>query len=271
MLLELPDEELVRRCKQELPSVTRSYEVLVQRHTNRVYSLAYRLLGNRQEAEDVTQEVFVKVYHNLKKFEEQSTFSSWLYRITTNTALNALDKLKRSPQPVSLWSGGSGTTSGGSGDSGGGNLVYNETTAAAAAQVMEAELTYPGGSDTSYLDPLERIIHSELRNCIGEVLGQLEREQASVLLMRDLDDLSYEEVAQAVGVGLSAIKMRIYRARLAFQELFNRLCNPSAKATPVASSSKRSGSKRKAKATVALKANQGRSEAVPKPNSGELL
>src|SRR2546421_12158257 len=91
----LTDEELVARCKAELPSDTRSYEMLVQRHMNRVYSLVYRVVANKEEAEDIAQEVFIKVYHGLHKFEQQASFSSWLYRIATNSALDALDKIKR--------------------------------------------------------------------------------------------------------------------------------------------------------------------------------
>ena len=87
-MLSLTDEELASRCKVELPDITTSYELLVQRHSARVYSLAYRLTGNREEAEDVTQEVFLKVYHGIKKFEQHSSFSSWLYRIATNSALD---------------------------------------------------------------------------------------------------------------------------------------------------------------------------------------
>ena len=215
ILLDLSDEELVKRCKRELPGDTRSYEVLVQRHTNKVYSLAYRLLGNRQEAEDVTQEVFIKVYHNLKKFEEQAAFASWLYRIATNTALNTLDKLKRSPQVVTHLPSQDGSNDGDT-----------------LTQTLERDAVSFMGKDSLNSDPLEHLIHSELRNCIGEVFSQLERSQASVLLMRDMDNLSYDEVAQAIGVGLSAIKMRIYRARIAFQELFNQICGPSPQPSP---------------------------------------
>src|SRR5947209_18161189 len=94
----LTDEDLVARCKTELPHDTRSYEMLVRRHMNRVYSQVYQVVSNKEEAEDITQEVFVKVYHGLHKFEQQASFSSWLYRIATNTTLDALDKIKRRPK-----------------------------------------------------------------------------------------------------------------------------------------------------------------------------
>src|SRR5690348_2515119 len=96
----LTDEELVARCKQELPGNTRSYEELVRRYMHRVYSITYNVVSHREEAEDITQEVFVKVYHGLKKFEQQSLFSSWLYRIATNSALDALDKTKRQSKNI---------------------------------------------------------------------------------------------------------------------------------------------------------------------------
>src|SRR5579872_2820322 len=92
------DEELVARCKRELPENTRSYEMLVQRYLRRVYSITYRVIGNKEEAEDITQEVFIKVYHGLKKFEQQASFSTWIYRIATNTALDSLDKMERRPK-----------------------------------------------------------------------------------------------------------------------------------------------------------------------------
>ncbi|MDQ2906813.1 MAG: sigma-70 family RNA polymerase sigma factor [Ktedonobacteraceae bacterium] len=192
------DDELVARCKKELPGNTRSYELLVQRHMNRVYSLVYRVVSNKEEAEDITQEVFIKVYHHLRTFEQQASFSSWLYRIATNSALDALDKIKRRPQTT-------GTLNSGHNDSSG------ETDA--LQQVHSPE---PG--------PEERAIQAELRECINRVLKKLDREQARLLVLRDFDDMSYDEIATMLQAGLSAVKMRIHRARLAFQEIFDHLC-----------------------------------------------
>ena len=86
-MISLTDDELVIRCKAELPGDTRSYEMLVQRYISRVYSVVYRVVGNKEEAEDITQEVFVKVYHSLKKFEQQAAFSSWLIFCATFCSL----------------------------------------------------------------------------------------------------------------------------------------------------------------------------------------
>ena len=86
-MITLSDQKLVARCKKELPGNTRSYEELVQRHMTRVYSIVYRIVNHKEEAEDITQEVFVKVYHSLKKFEQQAAFSSWLIFCATFCSL----------------------------------------------------------------------------------------------------------------------------------------------------------------------------------------
>lgn len=195
----LTDEELVRRCKMELPGNTQSYELLMQRYMNRVYGLVYRVVLNKEEAEDITQEVFMKVYNHIKKFEQQASFSSWLYRVATNSALDALDKMKRRPQ----------------------SATFTKSNQPAR---NEEETDPPYFQSPSKAGPEERVIQAELRECIRRVLEKLDREQAQVLIMRDFDDLSYDEIAKALEASLSAIKMRIHRARLAFQKIFNQFC-----------------------------------------------
>lgn len=196
----LTDEELVQRCKVELPHTTRSYEELVARHAQKVYSLVYRVVDDRQEAEDISQEVFLKVYHGLPKFDQRALFSTWLYRIATNSALDALDKERRHRH----------------------HTVRVDMRPTAQDETREndalASLAAPEAN------PEELSLRGELRACINRVLQQLDREQARVLLLRDFENLSYDEIAKMVQTGLSAVKMRIYRARLAFRDLFNQLC-----------------------------------------------
>lgn len=193
------DEELVARCKVELPGNTRSYEVLVQRYMSRVYSITYRVVGNKEEAEDIAQEVFIKVYQGLKKFEQQASFSTWIYRIATNTALDSLDKMERRPKiHFRLFSSKNNSQ-----------------------QTEQNNLDLRASSQT---EPEEATQQSELRECIRLVLKKLDREQARLLLLRDFDDRSYEEIAKLLEAGLSAVKMRIHRSRLAFQHLFGQIC-----------------------------------------------
>ncbi len=194
------DEELVAYCKTELPNNTHSYELLVQRHMNRVYSIVYRVVCDREEAEDLSQEVFIKVYNGLKRFDQQASFSSWLYRIATNCALDALDKKKRRPNTVTF--------------------THFSKTRTPATKGEDGSLNQP----TSSAGPEESAIQSELRECINRVLRKLDREQARLLLLRDFEDQSYDEIARLLDVGLSAVKMRIHRARLAFQEIYRHFC-----------------------------------------------
>jgi len=195
----LTDEDLVARCKSELPHYTRSYELLVQRYMNRVYNLVYQVVGNKEEAEDISQEVFVKVYNGLHKFEQQASFSSWLYRIATNSTLDALDKIKRRPTTV-------------------------HTGNSRKASEHEENADPLGSQATPVAGPEESLIQAELRECIGNVLKKLDQDSARVLVMRDFDELSYDEIAKALEANLSAIEMSIHRARLAFQEVFNQFC-----------------------------------------------
>jgi RNA polymerase sigma-70 factor, ECF subfamily len=195
------DEELVVRCKRELPRSTRSYEMLVQRHMQRVYATAYQVVGNREEAEDVAQDVFVKVYNGIKKFDQRASFSSWLYRVSTNSALDALDKIKRQRKATI-------------------------TTDRRRAQDTQDESDILNLQPSPAAGPEESILQEELKSCIYRVLSTLEQEQARLILLRDFHDLSYDEISKALGAGLSAVKMRIHRARLAFQDLFNQLCGP---------------------------------------------
>ncbi len=198
-MITLSDQELVARCKKELPGNTRSYEELVQRHMTRVHSIVYRIVNHKEEAEDITQEVFVKVYHSLNKFEQQAAFSSWLYRIATNSALDALDKTRRHSKNIA-----------------------SKTPKFSEVSVEATEALHLQAS--SMAGPEERAIQNELRDCINRVLKKLDREHAYLLIMRDFDDLSYDEIARALAAGLSAVKMRIHRARLAFRELFSQSC-----------------------------------------------
>lgn len=192
------DEELVIRCKTELPRDTHSYEQLVQRHMNRVYTIVYRVVNNKEEAEDITQEVFVKVFNGLKKFDQKSAFSTWLYRIATNSALDAFDRLKKHSKNTSS--------------------VHNH--AADGEDAVDALTLQPSLAP----GPEENVVQSELRECIHRVMKSLELDHQRVLLLRDFEDLSYDEIADVLQAKLSAVKMRIHRARLAFQEIFNQFC-----------------------------------------------
>jgi|GEM_PF-322437 len=197
-LTVVTDEELVEQCK--VSDNAQSYEILVQRHRQTVYRLVYRLVSIREEAEDITQEVFIKAYKSLHAFKQQASFSTWLYRIAFNCALDALVKIKHQCQ-----------------------TIVSITPHYREEKGEENEILWP--YPLSIAGPEESILQEELRESLMYVLQTLEPEQARLLVMRDFNDLSYNEIANVLGVSVSAVKMRIHRARLAFQEVFNQQCD----------------------------------------------
>lgn len=187
-------EELVLWCQRTLPDDTRAFEALVALYKRSVFTTAYRLMADRQEAEDQAQEVFLKIFRGIKKLSEPATLPAWVHRITVNTCLDALEKRKRRPATSPFLQG--------EGDG-------------------EHDRDY---EDTRALSPAESLEDAELRRCLESALARLDPEGRGVIVLRDVEGLSYEEVAAALKIGLSAVKMRIHRARLAVQKLIEQVC-----------------------------------------------
>ncbi|MEM8530545.1 MAG: sigma-70 family RNA polymerase sigma factor [Chloroflexota bacterium] len=191
---DLPSEELVLLCQQTLPHDTRAFEMLVARYKNRVFAVAYRILGSHQDAEDQTQEVFLKVYRGIKKLKEPETLESWLYQITSNTCLDALRQQQRRPILASL-----------SQQAG----VVDEKTDTKNATATQPEVA---------------ALHHELRWCLEQTIHNLHITQRMLIVLRDIEGRSYDDIATILDIGLSAVKMRIHRARLQFQALLQAIC-----------------------------------------------
>lgn len=194
----ISSEELVRWCQRTLPYDQRAFEVLIAQYQKQVFRTAYHLLGNQQDAEDAAQDVFLKVYRGIGALAEPATLPAWIHRITTNHCLNMLTRQRRRPTPTRL-----------DGDN-------------------DQDLP-PGGTietlpDTDAPTPEGTALSRELQQCIESVLAQLQPLERATLVLRDIEDRPYDEIAASLRVGLSAAKMRIRRARQAFQELFARIC-----------------------------------------------
>jgi RNA polymerase sigma-70 factor (ECF subfamily) len=190
----LPPEELVTQCRNAPPGDFRPFERLVRVYESRVYSLAFRLLGNRQDAEDAAQEVFLKVHRGIRTLEEPATLTSWIYRITSNTCLDLLTTRQRRPQTQPL------TPDTPAGDE------------------------EPRYVDARTLNPEQAALRRELYACLQAALTSLDPDGRAVLILRDVERRPYQEIAAGLKLGLSAVKMRIHRARLAFQQLLDQVC-----------------------------------------------
>jgi RNA polymerase sigma-70 factor (ECF subfamily) len=157
-----------------------SFEVLFYRHYDRVYGLLFRLLGNRVEAEDVTQEVFLKLYRQPLQGKQNHNVSGWLYRVATNMGYNHLRGRKR------RWRR---------------NLVL-----------------VPDQSDNP-TDPSERAIHQETKAAVREALARLPKRQTQLLLLRQMG-LSYAELAEACDIAPGSVGKLLSRAADAFRKSY---------------------------------------------------
>lgn len=185
---------LARRCQGELPGETAAFEELVAAYKGRVFTIAYRILGDRHDAEDQAQEVFLKVYRSLKTLDEPQTLTAWISRIATNSSLDALSARRRRPQTAPL---------------------------TPATPDGDEEPRY---ADASSLSPEEAAVRLDIRRCLERTLASMEPQARATLILRDVEERPYQEIAERLALGLSAVKMRIHRARLSFQELLRRIC-----------------------------------------------
>jgi RNA polymerase sigma-70 factor, ECF subfamily len=167
-----PDRRLVDRS---LAGDLRAFDALVRRHERVAYRVAARIAGP-DEADDVTQDAFVRAFHRLPRFRAEGHFRAWLLQIVHNTALNA--RARRPPEPV-------------------------ETVAA----VVESQS--PQGSRT----PAERLEGRERRDRLEAKLRLLAPAHRAVLVLRDVEGLSYDEIAEATETPLGSVKGRLHRAR----------------------------------------------------------
>ncbi len=177
------DDALVARARRSRDVDTRAFEQLVRRHQRRVLANCRHMTNAHHDAEDLAQEVFVKAYFALEGFEGRSTFKTWLQRLKVNHCLNYLRR-RQGVTEVSL------------DDDGSEQVPHEQPTV-----TRELEQRDDRARITAVLDAM------------GDTLRV-------PLVLRDVDDLSYDEIAETLGIGLSAVKMRIRRGRAEFRRLF---------------------------------------------------
>jgi len=171
------DEELVRRSKED---DERAFGELVSRYESKVYSLALRMVRNPEDAEDVLQDTFLRAYRGIKSFQGASTFSTWIYRITANSALMRLRK-KQLP------------------------TVSIEDQDERETPVNIADWT-PG--------PADQLMTQELQQEMDAAIESLPPEFQQVFILRDVEEKSNAEVAEILDLSVAAVKSRLHRARL---------------------------------------------------------
>jgi len=175
----LDDRELVRRAQGEDQE---AFAELVRRHQHRVFAVAGGILRRREDVEDISQQVFVKAYFSLKRFDQRAAFSTWLYKITVNECWDLLRKKKVRP------------------------LVYEaDLSEEQARQITAAEEKDGGGPDIS-----ERL---EARQRVDRLLDGLDERDRLMLILKEVEGFAVEEIAEVLDLNANTVKVRLFRAR----------------------------------------------------------
>ena len=189
-MLALDEKELISLSQK---GDIDAFEELVARYERKVYTIAYRYMGNPEDTSDLAQETFLKVFKSIDKFRGESSFSTWIYRITANICKDELRKIKRKPQTSldqEIWL-----------DEG-----------SVIRQVVDEKPT-----------PDEAFEQKELWNYLQDLIANLSPEYRMVIVLRDINGYSYEEIAQITETSLGTVKSRLNRARKALSEQINLL------------------------------------------------
>jgi RNA polymerase sigma-70 factor (ECF subfamily) len=173
------DRELVRRAQAEDQE---AFEELVRRHQHRVFAVASGILRRREDVEDIAQQVFVKAYFSLKRFDQRAAFSTWLYKITVNECWDLLRKKKVRP------------------------LVYEADLSEEQARMIE--VSEEKGSRAP--DISERL---EARQRVERLLEGLDERDRLMLILKEVEGFSIEEIGEVLELNANTVKVRLFRAR----------------------------------------------------------
>ncbi len=165
-----------------------AFEELISGYEKRAYNIAYRMMANEEDAKDMAQEAFIKIYKSIKNFREESSFSTWLYRIVTNVCLDEIRKRKR-----------------------------NETVPLQISMENDKGIAHIeiGADKETPEDIYERI---EKRQLILNAINSLNEDYKTVIVLRDIQGFGYEEIASMLSCSLGTVKSRINRARNALKD-----------------------------------------------------
>ncbi len=183
----MTDEELVRNT---LKGDESCFEQIVKKYERLVYSICYRMFNNKEDALDYSQETFVKVYKNMEKAIGKGNFKSWICTIATNTCLDELRKRSKK-KTLSLDE---------QYDTGDNNVKY---------EVADDAPT-----------PLEELVTKEDNSLLNEAINQLSDDYKSIIVLRDIEGLSYDEIGEILDITIGTVKSRISRARKKLQKLY---------------------------------------------------
>lgn len=186
----MTEQELVALAKQGDQD---AFAQLVQANQNKIYSLALRMTGNPEDGADLAQEAFLKAWRSLPTFQEESSFSTWLYRLTSNLCIDFLRKEKRRKAAVTTIS------------------LDDDEEDSPPMEVADHRFT-----------PETEVERRELRAAMSRALHSLSDEHRRILILREVEGLSYTEIAEALELEEGTVKSRIARARISLRNILQK-------------------------------------------------
>lgn len=171
----MDERELIARLQKRDEA---AFEELIRQYEKKVYTLCFRMCGNSEDAEEAAQDAFLALWRGIDRFRQESSLSTWIYRLATNACIDTLRRRKKQSGSVSL----------------------------------DDEELFVDAVDTSP-QPQETVEHREAQKLLQKGLSALPEEYRKVLILREIEGLSYTEIAESASIELGTVKSRISRGR----------------------------------------------------------
>jgi RNA polymerase sigma-70 factor (ECF subfamily) len=188
--VSLRERLLLRRLRDR---DERAFREMVETYQDRVFNLLFRMIGGREEAEDLAQEVFVTVFKSIDQFRGESKLSTWLYRVAANHCKNRIKYLAR----------------------------RHDRTTGVLDEAAEREAAAQGGAPVAAgrIEAPDRAVEgAEMERIVQRAIAELDEDHRLVVVLRDIEELAYEEICVITGLPEGTVKSRLHRARLALKE-----------------------------------------------------
>lgn len=180
----LTENDLIKKCKK---GSREAFNILFSRYQTQVVNIAYSMLSDREDAYDAAQETFVRVYRNIESFKEQSSFTTWLYRITTNVCSDMLRKRQRDTNVISI------------------------------NQFADENKDFDIKDDSPTIE--ENMELSERQAAVRSAINELKEEYRAVITLCDIEGMSYDEISAVLDIPSGTVKSRINRARNSLKKI----------------------------------------------------
>ncbi|MBX3072382.1 sigma-70 family RNA polymerase sigma factor [Candidatus Obscuribacterales bacterium] len=192
----MTDEALVKKYRQARDM--NSFKTLVRRYQNRIFNSAYHLIGNKEEAEEVVQDTFVKVHQGIDNFREDASFGAWVFRISHNLCMDILRNRKK--------------------------RVAIQTIPLLARTGEETDGDFEAGVDDiadMTLEPAQVLDLKEESEIIEFSLKSLPEAQRAVLILHDLEGFQYQQIAEIIGASIGTVRSRLHYGRIKLKEMLD--------------------------------------------------